>query len=83
LAPVAAPHAVLALRILLADEHGQERVVPQVIVVVDVFLAKAQAEEALLEQFRQRVLNQVGIPVVRETAGELLDEVKVVLDLAE
>ena len=67
----------------LIDEDGQERVVPQLVVIVEVFVAQAQPEDALLEEFGERVLDQVGVAVIGEAAGELFDEVEAAFDLAE
>lgn len=75
--------AVLALGIAFADEDGQQGVVAQAVLVVEVFVAQAQAEEALHEEFGEGVLDEVGVAVVAEAAGERLDEVELGFDLAE
>lgn len=51
--------------------------------VVEVFVAEAQTEEALLEEVGHGVLDQRGVAVIGEAAGELLDEVELRFDLAE
>ena len=78
LAAVVGALAVLAVGVLLADEDGQEGVV-----VVEVLVAQAEAEEALLEEFGEGMLDLVGVAVVGEAAGELVDEVELGFDLAE
>src|SRR5262249_43066346 len=55
----------------------------QSVVVDEVFVAEAQAEDALLEEVVQGVFDEFGIAVVGEAAGELLDEAELGLDLAE
>ena len=50
LALVAGPDALLALRIVLADQHGQERIVAKAVVVDEVFVA--QGRRALLGRDR-------------------------------
>jgi hypothetical protein len=52
-------------------------------VVVEVLVAQAQAEDALLEEFGEGVLDLVGVAVVGEAAGELVEEVELGLDLAQ
>ena len=83
LALVLGPDALLALRIVLADQDGQQRVVAKAVVVDEVFVAQAEAEDALLEQIGEGVLDEVGIAVVGEAAGELVDEVELGFDLAQ
>ena len=51
--------------------------------VVEVFVAQAEAEDALLEQVEQGVFDEVGVAVIGEAVGELLDEVELGFDLAE
>jgi hypothetical protein len=46
LALVAGPDALPALRIVLADQDGQQRVVAKAIVVDEVFIAEAEADRA-------------------------------------
>jgi hypothetical protein len=43
---------------------------PQLVVVVEVFVTQRQGEHALLEQFLDRVLDQLRISEVVEAAGE-------------
>jgi len=57
--------------------------VAQGVVVVEVLITQAQAEDALPEQLRKGVLDEVGVAVVGEATGELLDEVEPGFDLAE
>src|SRR5205823_2614000 len=49
----------------------------------EVLVAQAEAEDALREELREGVLDLVGVAVVAEAAGELVDEVELGLDLAE
>ena len=48
-AAIGFPHPRFAERIGLADEHGQQRIVPQLIMIVEVFVPQAQAKHPLLE----------------------------------
>jgi hypothetical protein len=82
-AAIAGARPVLAGGVGLASQHGQQRIVAQPVVVVEVFVAQAQAEDALLEQLRDGVFDQVGVAVVGETSGELVEEMELRLDFAE
>ena len=70
LAAIARSATLLAGRIALADQRRQERIVPQVVVVVEVFVAQGQGEHPLGDQFVDRVLDQLGIAVIVEAGGE-------------
>src|SRR5262245_16591124 len=82
-AAVAAPQTLVALGIFLADQDGQEGIVAQGVVVVEVFVAQAQAEDTLPQEFRERVFDPLGVAVIAEAARELLDEAELVLDFAQ
>src|SRR5262249_57041482 len=73
----------LAGGVVLADEDGEQGVVPQGVVVEQVLVAQAQAKDALLEQRGQGVVDGAGVAVVGEAAGELLDEAETGLNLAQ
>src|SRR5579859_5631069 len=83
MATVARAHAVLPQRVAFADQDGQQRVVAESIMIVEVLVAQAQAIETLLEQVRHRVLDEVGVAVIAETAGELFDEAELGFDFAQ
>src|SRR4051794_12429712 len=50
----------------LATEHGQNRIVPQLVVVDQVLIAKRDAEDALADQGRKGVLDLVRITSILE-----------------
>src|SRR5271166_5518990 len=83
LAAVFGTEPVPAFGIAFADENGQQGIVAQAVMVVEIFVAQAQSEEPLLEQLGKGVLDQVGIAVIGEAAGKLLDEVELGFDLTE
>ena len=70
LAAVLGADAVLAQRILLAAEAGQERIGAEGVVVVEVFVAQGQAVGALAQQAQEVVFEAVGVAVVGETGEE-------------
>ena len=51
--------------------------------VVEILVAEAEGEDALLEELGEGVLDAVGVAVVGEAGGELVDEVELGLDLAQ
>jgi hypothetical protein len=57
--------------------------VAQLVVVEQILVAQAEAEDALLEQLEQGVLAEVGIAEIGEAAGELIDEAELGFDFAE
>jgi hypothetical protein len=57
--------------------------VAEAVVVVEVFVAQAQREDALLEEVGKRVLDEVGVAVIGKAGGEPVDEVELGFDFAE
>src|SRR5262245_9537954 len=55
----------------------------EAVVVVEVLVAQAEGENALLEEFGERVLHQVGVAVIGKAGGELVEEVELGLHLAQ
>ena len=58
----------------LAGERGQNRVVPQLVVIVEVFISKGDPHDALCHQRPDRVLDEAGIAVVGEAARHPVQE---------
>jgi len=83
LATIACPSTLASRRVFLADQDGELRIVAETVVVVEIFVAQAEGEDALFEQLRERVLNQVGMPMIGETGSELVDEVELGFDLSQ
>jgi hypothetical protein len=83
LATVSGAEAVVAGRIVLADEDGEEGIETKSVVVVEVFVAEAEAEDALTEKVGKGVFNEVGVAMIGEAACEGVEEAEGVIDLAE
>jgi hypothetical protein len=83
LAAVGRTSPVLAGGVGFADEGGEQGIVAEGVVVVEVLATQAEGEDALLEELGEGVLDQLGVAEVGEAAGELVEEVKLGLDLAE
>ena len=65
---------VRAPRFKLAAEHRHHRVVAQLLVVDQVLVTQRNPEHPLPDQTRHRMFDQIGVPVVSETAGNALDQ---------
>jgi hypothetical protein len=74
---------IRAPRFELAAEHRHDRVVAQLVVVDQVFVAQRNPEHSLTHQARHRVLDQIGHPVIGETAGKALDQPQLSIGGAE
>jgi hypothetical protein len=83
LATVADAEAVFAHGIGLADQDGEERIEAESVVVVEVFVAQAQAEDTLAEKVAQGVFDQIGVAMVGEAACEGVEEAEGLIDFAE
>jgi hypothetical protein len=66
--------AVLAPRRQLAGEDRHHRIVAQLVVVVDVLVAKRQPEHALPDQRRHKVLHQLRAAMIAEAAGKAINQ---------
>ena len=66
--------AVLAPRGQLAGHYRQDRVVAQLVVIDHVLVAQRNAENALPDQRRYRVLDQLLRPAVAEASGKPRDQ---------
>jgi hypothetical protein len=65
---------ILAARRQLAAEHCHHRVVAQLVVVDQVFVAQGNPEHPLTHQARHLVNHQIGITVIGKAAGKALDQ---------
>jgi hypothetical protein len=83
LATIAGSKAVVAGGIGLADQDGEQRIEAESVVVVEVFVAQAQAEDTLAEELGQGVFDELGVAIVGEAACEGVEEAEGVIDFAE
>jgi hypothetical protein len=61
-------------RLQLAGEHGQHRIVPQLVVVDQILVAERDAEDALADQRGDRVLDPLRVAGIAEAGGEAPDQ---------
>jgi hypothetical protein len=57
--------------------------VTEAVVIVEVFVTEAEAEDALLEQGDQRMFDEVGIAMVGEAGGERVEQAELGIEFAE
>ena len=70
----------MSLRVALADEGGQQRIMAESIVVIEVFVAEGQCVDALPKQMLDLVLDEVGVAVVVKTIRHAFSESQVAID---
>ena len=70
------PYPVRTRYIFAAHGHGQHSVVPQAVMVVDVFVAQAYPLDTLPEHRLHGMFDSAGIAVIRETGGKAADDVE-------
>ncbi len=70
-------------QVTLARHYPQQRIVAQLFVVVQVFVAQRQTDHALRDHLPQRVLNQRRIPPVDEALGEAAQQIDAAVHLAQ
>ncbi|MGY4286352.1 hypothetical protein ACVWXO_005572 [Bradyrhizobium sp. LM2.7] len=61
---------VLAPGFKLARQHRHQRVVPQVVVIIEIFVAKRDAKDPLSDQRRDRMLDQVWAAMIAKAIGK-------------
>ena len=66
--------AALAPSLELAGQQGQQGIVPQEVMVVEVFVSQRDAGDALRDQRAHRVLRQTRIAPVREAGGHPVEQ---------
>jgi len=82
-APVGWASAAFAERVGDTDENGHEDIVAKSVVIVKVFVAEAEAEDALLEEGDERMLDALGIAMIGEAGGELFKQAELGFDFTQ
>ena len=60
-------------RILLTDQHAQQRIVPELVMVVEVFISQRQSVNPLGDQVVDRMLDRFGITVIGQVIAYKAD----------
>src|SRR5664280_1403316 len=74
---------IFPAQILFLYQHRQQRIAPQLVVIVQILVAQSQSVNPLCHQLRHRVFHQFRIPIVRKAARELADDASPLLDFAQ
>jgi hypothetical protein len=75
--------AAQSLRLQLPHQHREARVLAQLVVIVEIFVAQRQAEDALPDQRLHLVLDQARIAPVVEARGEPLHQRQTLVHLPQ
>ena len=73
----------MATGILLLNQHRQQRIVPQLLVIVQIFISQGQPIDSLGHQLLHRMFDQIGVPIIREAGGKLVEDPDALLDLPQ
>ena len=76
LSPVPGLPPLLPQRIGLIHRHRQHRIVPQLVVIVQVLVAQTESVDALPQQLPHRVFDQPLVPVIGETLRHSGDQTR-------
>ena len=82
-AAIAIPFALLARQIALARKQRQQRIVPQLVVIVEVLVAQRQPVDALAHQLAHAVLAALGVAMIAEARRQPLQQLQPPVDLAQ
>src|SRR3974377_889188 len=80
---VSLPDSRLTGRIHLSHDSCQQGIAPQIIMVIEVFIAQSQGVNPLSDEMLKRVLDEFRVTVVSEAGGKLTDDGGDFLGLAE
>src|SRR5262249_51833332 len=73
----------LAGGVAFADDGGQQGIVAEIVVVVEIFVSQGQAIDALSDELLEGVFDELGIAMVGETGGELADDAGEFFDFSQ
>ncbi len=70
-------------QIFLPRQYSQQRILPQLLVIVQVFIAEGQPVNALRQHLFQAVLDPFGLPVVAEATRNAPQQANLAIGLAQ
>ena len=68
---------------LLLNQHRQQGIIPQLLVIVQIFISQGQPIDSLGHQLLYRMFDQIGIPIIGEAGGKLVEDPNALLDLPQ
>ena len=83
LAPVPAPLSLLPLQVALASHKAEERVMAEIVMVIQVLVPASQTQRPLGYQLFDRMLDPILIPEILEAIRKAAEEVNTIIDLAQ
>jgi hypothetical protein len=69
--------------VAFADDGGQQGIVAEIVVIVEIFVSQGQAIDALSDELLKGVFDELGIAMVGETTGKLADDAGEFFDLPQ
>ena len=83
LCPYRAPDPILSERIVLAGDQTMDRIQPQLVMTIEIFVAQDQAMNPLTEKFLNAVFDLALVTVVHETLAKISQQPAVALKYAK
>ena len=77
------PAKTCLLGIRLLHQHRQQGIVPQLLVIVQIFISQGQTIDSLSHQLLHLVFDQIGIPIIGEAGSKLVEDPDPLLDLSQ
>jgi hypothetical protein len=69
--------------IRLLHQHRQQWIIPQLLVIVQIFVAQSQTIDSLGHHLLHRMFDQIRIPIIGEAGGKLAKHPDALLDLPQ
>ena len=77
------PAKTCAAGICLLNQHRQQGIVPQLLVIVQIFVSQGQTIDSLSHHLHHLVFDQIGIPIIGKAGGKLAEDPDALLDLPQ
>lgn len=75
--------SLLAFQILLADAGGDQRIGPQAIVIIQIFVSQTEPIDSLSDEIEYGMLDEFWIPMIGKAAGVPFQHAKHPIDLGD
>lgn len=81
--PIPLPRPLLSRGVRLPHQHRQQRIVPQIVMIHEVFIAQRKTVDALTHQLQHRMLDQLRIAMISKATGEPSQDTRGLLHFPE
>src|SRR5258708_34145824 len=68
---------------LLSRQRRQQRIFPQLFVIVQIFISQSQPIDSLGDQLLHWMFDQIGVPIIGEAGRKLPEDPNALLDLPQ